>query len=72
MVVLRCKETQTAFKISFLNWFQPLQELIEDSETDIQTQWEHSSIHVKTLKGRRPNTRSASLPIPSTEQRKRK
>ena len=40
--LLRSKETQAAFKISLSNRFQPLQELIEDSETEIETQWEHS------------------------------
>ena len=39
--LLRDKDTQAAFQISLSNWFQPLQELIEDNETDIETQWEH-------------------------------
>ena len=39
--LLRNKDTQTAFQISLSNRFQPLQELIEDDETDIETQWEH-------------------------------
>ena len=39
--LLRNKDTQAAFQISFSNRFQPLQELIEDDETDIETQWEH-------------------------------
>ena len=36
----RIKDTQAAFQISLSNRLQPLQELIEDDETDIQTQWE--------------------------------
>ena len=40
-VGLRVKDTQAAFQISLSNRFQPLQELIEDDETDIETQWEH-------------------------------
>ena len=40
--LLKSKDTQAAFKISLANRFQPLQELMEDSETDIETQWEHS------------------------------
>ena len=39
--LLRNKDTQAAFQISLSNRFQPLQELIEDDETDIETQWEH-------------------------------
>ena len=39
--LLRNKDTQAAFQISLSNRFQPLQELIEDNETDIETQWEH-------------------------------
>ena len=39
--LLRSKETQTDFKTSLSNWFQPLQELMEDKETSIETQWEH-------------------------------
>ena len=39
--LLRDKDTQAAFQISLSNRFQPLQELIEDDETDIETQWEH-------------------------------
>nr|KAG5699266.1 hypothetical protein BaRGS_000468 [Batillaria attramentaria] len=35
-------ETQAAFRISLSNRFQPLQDLIEDSGMDIETQWEHS------------------------------
>ena len=35
--LLRNKDTQAAFQISFSNRFQPLQELIEDDETDIET-----------------------------------
>ena len=38
---LREKDTQAAFQISLSNRFQPLQELIEDNETDIETRWEH-------------------------------
>jgi hypothetical protein len=41
MRVLRSKGTQTAFKIRLSNRFQPLQELTEDSETDMETQWKH-------------------------------
>ena len=37
--LLRNKDTQAAFQISLSNRFQPLQELIEDGETDIETQW---------------------------------
>ena len=39
--LLRNKDTQAAFQINLSNRFQPLQELIEDDETDIETQWEH-------------------------------
>ena len=39
--LLRNKDTQAAFQISLSNKFQPLQELIEDDETDNETQWEH-------------------------------
>ena len=39
--LLRNKDTQAAFQISLSNRFQPLQELIEDDETDIETQREH-------------------------------
>ena len=39
--LLRNKDTQAAFKISLPNTFQPIQELIEDDETDTETQWEH-------------------------------
>ena len=39
--LLRNKDTQAAFQISLSNRFQPLQELTEDDETDIETQWEH-------------------------------
>ena len=39
--LLRDKDTQAAFQINLSNRFQPLQELIEDNETDIETQWEH-------------------------------
>ena len=39
--LLRDKDTQAAFQISLSNRFQPLQELIEDNEPDIETQWEH-------------------------------
>ena len=35
------KDTQAAFQISLSNRFQLLQELINDDETDIETQWEH-------------------------------
>jgi hypothetical protein len=62
----RHKETKATFKLSFSNQFQPLQELIEDSKTDIETQWKHSMKHMKRFWRRnRPNTRSRSLPIPS-------
>nr|KAG5701564.1 hypothetical protein BaRGS_024814 [Batillaria attramentaria] len=40
--LLRNTETQAAFRISLSNRFQPLQDLIEDSEMDIETHWEHS------------------------------
>ena len=39
--LLRNKDTQAAFKISLSNRYQPLKELMEDRETDIETQWEH-------------------------------
>ena len=39
--LLRHKDTLAAFQIILSNRFQPLQELIEDDETDIETQWEH-------------------------------
>ena len=39
--LLRSKDTQAALKISLSKRFQPLQELIEDDETDTKTQWEH-------------------------------
>ena len=39
--LFRDKDTQAAFQISLSDKFQPLQELIEDNETDIETQWEH-------------------------------
>ena len=35
------KDTQAAFQISLSDRFQPLQELIGDGQTDIETQWEH-------------------------------
>nr|KAG5695304.1 hypothetical protein BaRGS_028239 [Batillaria attramentaria] len=40
--LLRNTDTQAAFRISLSNRFQPLQDLIDDSEMDIETQWEHS------------------------------
>ena len=40
--LLRNKDTQTAFQISLSNRFQLLQGLIDDSETDLETQWEES------------------------------
>ena len=39
--LLRDKDTQAAFQISLSNRYQPLQELIEDNETDVETHWEH-------------------------------
>ena len=39
--LLRDKDIQAAFQISLSSRLQPLQELIEDNETDIETQWEH-------------------------------
>ena len=39
--LLRNKDTQAAFQISLSNRFQPLQELIEDGDTDIEIQWEY-------------------------------
>jgi hypothetical protein len=36
------KETQIAFNISLSYRFQPLQELIEENKTDIETHWEHN------------------------------
>ena len=35
------KDTQAAFQINLSNRFLPLQELIEDDETNIETQWEN-------------------------------
>ncbi|KAM9354978.1 androglobin-like [Pholidichthys leucotaenia] len=40
--LMRNKDEQAAFQISLANRFQPLQELTEDSETDIETQWQHT------------------------------
>ena len=40
--LLRNKDTQTAFQISLSNRFQLLQGLIDDSETDLETQWGES------------------------------
>ena len=40
--LLRNKDTQTAFQINLSNRFQLLQGLIDDSETDLETQWEES------------------------------
>ena len=40
--LLRNKDTQTAFRISLSNRFQLLRGLIDDSETDLETQWEES------------------------------
>ena len=42
--MLDCSETRTRKQLSksaFFNRFQPLQELIEDDEEDIKTQWKH-------------------------------
>ena len=39
--LLRDNDTQAAFRITLSHRFQPLQELIEDDETDTETQWEH-------------------------------
>ena len=39
--LLRNKDTQAAFQISLSDRIQPLQELKEDDEMDIETQWEH-------------------------------
>ena len=39
--LLRNKDTQATFQISLSNRFQPLQELVESDESDIETQWEH-------------------------------
>ena len=44
VALLRNKDTQAAFQISLSSRFQPLQELIEDDETDIETQWEHCKL----------------------------
>ena len=35
------KDSQVAFQTSLSNRLQLLQELTEDDETDIETQWEH-------------------------------
>ena len=40
--LLKNKDTQTAFQISLSNRFQLLQGLIDDSETDLETQWKES------------------------------
>ena len=40
--LLRNKDTLTVFQISLSNRFQLLQGLIDDSETDLETQWEES------------------------------
>ena len=40
--LLRNKDTQTAFQISLSNRFQLLQGLIDDSQTDLETQREES------------------------------
>ena len=69
--LLRDKGTQAAFQISLSNRFQPLQELIEDNETDIEhsgnTARSSGKTHVKrSLARRRPCTRNGSLPTPST------
>ena len=49
--LLRNKDTQAAFQISLSNMFQPLQELIEDDEKDIEhsgnTARSHGTTHVK-------------------------
>ena len=42
--LLRNKDTQAAFQISLSNRFQPLQELIEDDETDPQRQRSRRSL----------------------------
>ena len=39
--LLRNKDTHADFQIGLSNWFKPPQMLIEDDETDIETQWEH-------------------------------
>ena len=39
--LLRNKDTQAALQINLFNKFQPQQQLIEDDETDIESQWEH-------------------------------
>ena len=68
--LLRDKDTQAAFQISLSNRFQPLQELIEDNETDKHsgnTARSSGTTHVKrSLARRRPSTRNGSLPTPST------
>ena len=40
--LLRSKDTQTAFQISLSNRFQLLQGLINEGETDLETQWKES------------------------------
>ena len=40
--LLRDKGMQEEFRISLSNRFQPLQEMLEVNEIDIETQWEHS------------------------------
>ena len=69
--LLRDKDTQAAFQISLSNRFQPLQELIEDNETDIETQWEHCKklwhdTCEEVLGKKKTHTRNGSLPTPST------
>ena len=69
--LLRGKDTQAAFQISLSNRFQPLQELIEDDETDIETQWEHCKklwhdTCEEVLGKKKTSTRNGSLPTPST------
>jgi hypothetical protein len=53
--LIRTKETRAAFKIGLSNRFQPLQKLIEDNGTDIQTHRDiacnHGLIHVKSFWG---------------------
>ena len=78
--LLRNKDTQAAFHISLSNRFQPLQELIEDDETDIETQWEHCKklwhdTCEEVLGKKKHSTRNESLPTPCTswkQRRKRK
>lgn len=64
------KDTQAAFQISLSNRFQLLQGLMDDSETDLETQWEESKklwrdTCEEVLARRRPRTWNGSPLTPS-------